>query len=241
MVLQKIPLNLELTSKKPIYLNENIFDKVTGKSSPQIRIIPPLNTNIDLSSLKPIQTHKPLTTLTSENKLTLKSIPTGFQSNFNWRDNHRSDQTSFVNEQFTPVGNQFTCGCCWAYSISNAVSDVFVINQNIKNPNCSVTYLLSCYPHCSNPNDQSTCTGPGPNYSYNCYGGAIASTVTWISQNGISTMNCEDCGRFVSPKTAGEIEQEHSDLDGILCIVGMRCKLCVVKHEKLRKLALKEL
>jgi C1A family cysteine protease len=192
MVLQKVPINLELTSKKPIYLTENVYDKVTGTSHPQIRIIPPLNTNIDLSTLAPIQTHKSLTTLTSENNLALKQIPSSFQSNFNWRDNHRSDQTSFINEQFTPVGNQFTCGCCWAYSISNAVSDVFVINNMIKNPNCSATYILSCFPHCSNPNDQSTCTGQGPNYSYQCNGGAIAPTVTWISENGISDMKCED-------------------------------------------------
>jgi C1A family cysteine protease len=192
MVLQKVPLNFELTSKKPIYLTENVYDKVTGTSHPQIRIIPPLNTNINLSTLIPIQTHKPLTTLTSENNLSLKQIPTEYQSDFNWRDNHRSDQTSFINEQFTPVGNQLTCGCCWAYSISNAVSDIFVINNKIKNPNCSATYILSCFPHCSNPNDQSTCIGPGPNYSYQCNGGAIAPTVTWISQNGISTMDCED-------------------------------------------------
>lgn len=41
-----------------------------------------------------------------------------------------------------------------------------------------------------------------------------------------TTMNCEGCGRFVSRKTAGDVEFERSDMDGSLCIVAMWCQDC---------------
>ncbi|MDD5651698.1 MAG: hypothetical protein PHF86_14985 [Candidatus Nanoarchaeia archaeon] len=43
-----------------------------------------------------------------------------------------------------------------------------------------------------------------------------------------STMNCEQCGKFVSLYTSGKTMKEHSDLDGELCIVAMWCKKCAV-------------
>ena len=49
-----------------------------------------------------------------------------------------------------------------------------------------------------------------------------------------STMNCEQCGRLVSFKTAGEVENERSDLDGALCIVAMWCKRCAANRKELK-------
>jgi len=41
-----------------------------------------------------------------------------------------------------------------------------------------------------------------------------------------SVMNCEQCGKFVSLKTAGEIITERSDFDGIQCVIIMKCVKC---------------
>jgi RNase P subunit RPR2 len=44
------------------------------------------------------------------------------------------------------------------------------------------------------------------------------------------TMNCNKCGKMVSIRTAGEIESERSDLDGVSCVVTMWCKQCAANR-----------
>lgn len=50
-----------------------------------------------------------------------------------------------------------------------------------------------------------------------------------------STMNCEQCGRLVSLQTSGEVMQEHSDLDGQLCIVAMWCIRCAANRREVKE------
>ena len=49
-----------------------------------------------------------------------------------------------------------------------------------------------------------------------------------------TTMNCEQCGRLVSLRTSGEVQNEYSDLDGALCIVAMWCKQCATNRRQIR-------
>ena len=50
------------------------------------------------------------------------------------------------------------------------------------------------------------------------------------SKNKPAVMNCHACGKFVSQHTAGKVETEVSDLDGMVCIVDMWCKQCSAKN-----------
>jgi C1A family cysteine protease len=193
MVLQKIPTDFltSLSSKKPIYITDMKMDLVTGVAKPNLVVIAPLNANIDFTTLTRITD---ISTATADMKLI--PIPSNFMKSFNWRDHHRPEQSSDINKLITKVGNQYSCGCCWAFSTSNAISDVFVISGKLDyNPECSVTSILSCYPHCTIPSDLSTCTGRVNNrqeYSNQCGGGNIAPLANWIVKNGISDNKCID-------------------------------------------------
>jgi hypothetical protein len=66
------------------------------------------------------------------------------------------------------------CGSCWAIAAATCLSDVFVIQKGIENPNLSPTYLLSCEP-------QSRCNGGDPSLA-----------VKDIQQNGIVPSDCTD-------------------------------------------------
>lgn len=195
MVLEKIPADYiaSLPHKKVRRVASYITDVVTGEEKPSLLIIPPLNTNIDISSLPRFDPRVHIGKVAAP---ATKPIPDKFKQAFNWMEQKRDDQPVSVNKAITPVGNQHACGCCWAFAVSNAVSDTFVVNQQTtENPQCSVTYALSCYPHCKEPGVSSSCygqeTGEFP-YSYQCNGGAIAPLLLWISRNGIGTNSCED-------------------------------------------------
>ena len=43
-------------------------------------------------------------------------------------------------------------------------------------------------------------------------------------------MNCSVCGKFCSIEKAGIVEQEQSDLDGVMCTVAVTCKGCAAKQ-----------
>lgn len=195
MVLEKIPTDYisSLPQKKSRRVASYITDVSTGEEKPSLILIPPLNANIDVSTLPRYdpRVHAAIATAPAT-----KPIPDKFRQAFNWMDHRRDDQPISVNKLVTPVGNQHACGCCWAFSVSDAVSDVFVINQKTNyNPKCSVSYALSCYPHCKDPGNATTCYGQQTNeipYSYQCNGGAIAPLLLWISQNGLGDNSCED-------------------------------------------------
>lgn len=197
MVLEAIPTDYIATihEKKPKRVASSITDLITGEEKPSLILIPPLNANIDVSSLP---RYDPKVHAALLQAPVTKPIPDKFQKAFNWMDNKRDDQPITVTKLVTPVGNQHACGCCWAFSVSDAVSDSFVISQKTNyNPQCSVTYALACYPHCKDPGNQSTCYGQETQqfpYSYQCNGGAIAPLLLWISQNGIGTKSCQDFG-----------------------------------------------
>lgn len=195
MVLQNIPTDYisSLPSKKPKRVATYVTDKTTGTRKPDLLLIPPLNTNIDISTLPMFdpRVHAGVVSATTQ-----KTIPDKFVRRFNWLENSRDDLPSSVQQNMTKVGNQHACGCCWAFAVSDAVSDAFVANgKTTQNPKCSVTYALSCYPHCRDATDLSTCVGQETEqfpYSYQCNGGAIAPLLLWISQNGISNTDCEN-------------------------------------------------
>ncbi len=195
MVLENIPSDYiaSLPSKKPKRVASYVTDKTTGAQIPELVLIPPLNANIDVSTLPRYDPRVHAAMVTGP---ATKPIPDKFQKAFNWVDHRRDDLPVSVTKLFTPVGNQHACGCCWAFAVSDAVSDVFVVNQKTDyNPKCSVTYALSCYPHCKDPGNLSSCYGQATNeipYSYQCNGGAIAPLLLWISENGLGTVDCEN-------------------------------------------------
>lgn len=195
MVLEQVPSDYiaSLPKKKLRRVASYVTDVVTGQETPSLILIPPLNANIDVSTLP---RYDPRVHTAIAKTPDTKPIPEKFRNAFNWFDNRRDDQPVTLNKLVTSVGNQHACGCCWAFSVSDAVSDVFVINQKTDyNPQCSVTYALSCYPHCKDPSNAYTCYGQQSEeipYSYQCNGGAIAPLLLWISRNGIGTQSCQD-------------------------------------------------
>lgn len=193
MVLQNIPHDYIATipEKKPTRVGVYRKDVVTGTPIPSFIVIPPLNANLDISTLARFDPKVHAGIVMAP---TTKPVPDKYKDNFNWLKDRREDLSSDVTRQITRVGNQHACGCCWAFSSSDAVSDVFVVSgKATTNPRCSVTYALSCYPHCKDFGNPATCSGDNTSqfpYSYQCNGGAIAPLLQWIEKNGISNLGC---------------------------------------------------
>jgi hypothetical protein len=201
MVLEKIPTNYATISRKPIMMRNININYATGERIQKPLLIAPMTLNLDVSKVPMFNPQLHLNLVTAK-----QQIPSKFQKSFNWMTDHRDDQPSSITNQITKVGNQYGCGCCWAFSTSDAVSDSFVISgKSSTNPKCSVSYALSCYPHCSDPNNSSTCVGNVSTeipYSYQCNGGNIAPLLLWISQNGLATTKYEDFNWCSSPNSA---------------------------------------
>lgn len=103
--------------------------------------LPPLNTNPDLSKLK-------------KQKISKKKLARALvlPENYNLKDFYPIVVCGDRNDPTTSQYQQYACGCCWAYAIATAISDVYVVqNKFLTNPNLSWTYILSCYPNNFNP------------------------------------------------------------------------------------------
>lgn len=132
--------------------------------------IPALNTDIRftkvLSSFE-ISDHPGLAAID------VKNIPT----NFNWRTVTENDNDVIKNKKalISSPGDQGLCGSCWAISVANAASDVFVVSGLVDyKPELSTTWALACYPQ-----DQ-------------CDGGNPAILVEDIAKKGIASDHCID-------------------------------------------------
>lgn len=197
--MQSIPYDLSSFHKdaKPTYLVYTKPSGLLGDAKEEVIMIPPLNTNIFMKSVLDTHTEDRKKLGAPRPVIPLKELPEKYIDNFNWRTDRQPEQTDDVNRNITPVGNQYGCGCCWAFSTADAVSDVFVQSNTLPaNPRCSVTYILSCSPHCD-PN--GICRDPSA--SYQCGGGQIATTLIWISKHGVGSLDCMDYS-WCSSKTS---------------------------------------
>lgn len=127
------------------------------------QVIPPLNTDIDNSSLAVFKLieHPGLAALDH----------TKLPKNFNWRQNGDTKKRVLIS---TP-GNQMLCGSCWAISTAGIIGDNHVVSGTVDwKPNLSTTWSLACYP-------QLKCKGGNPGKLFQS-----------ISQHGIATNHCVD-------------------------------------------------
>ena len=132
MIQLKQPYNKFLESRAPqsipLYSGSTVTKdgKVRFKTleKPKTVIIPPLNSNINFSSVDP-------ETIRSF-KARLKEVPETFSL---------TDE----NKNLTPVQNQFNCGCCWAFACAASINDNLIYQEIVEdNPNISPSYLMSC-------------------------------------------------------------------------------------------------
>ena len=130
-------------------------------------IIPPINTDIEFSTLLPIfEVNDEFLHFNPE-------LPTIF----NWKDEMPSDtpEIRFKKKLIQKPANQGSCGSCWVFTTCNAISDHFVVSGIVNwIPDISVTYALTCFP-------QSQCDGGNP-----------AILIKDIADKGITTNNCID-------------------------------------------------
>ena len=131
-------------------------------------VIPPLNTNIDFSSLPSISPSQ----YPGLRDVNSAAIP----SKFNWRQN--GDPT--IRNEITKPPNQHNCGSCWAVSSATVISDNFVVSSKIKNPLISPTYILACTNN--------------PSAGFNqCNGGNPAALMQLLGNGkGVATDHCID-------------------------------------------------
>lgn len=157
-----------------------IVKKPKGKLARASKIrpffLPPCNTGIVLTKLKKEKV--------SKKKLARALV---LPENYNLKDFHPIVVCGDRNDPSISQFQQYACGCCWAYAIATAMSDVFVVqNKFLTNPNLSWTYILSCYPNENDPGDGSFAA------SALCGGGDVPSTLLWVQQNGIPSSMCVD-------------------------------------------------
>ena len=114
-------------------------------------IIPPINTNIDFTSLPKfkLSSHKGLAALSLQ----------PLEKTFNWRDGSGPNTDAKTLSKMALIstpGNQMLCGSCWAISTAEVISDNFVVSGLVDwKPNLSTAYLLINYA-------QHQCNGGNP-------------------------------------------------------------------------------
>lgn len=139
--------------------------------------LPPCNTGIVLTKLK-------------KEKISKKKLARALvlPENYNLKDNYPIVVCGDRNDPSTSQYQQYACGCCWAYAIATAISDVYVVqNKYLTNPNLSWTYIMSCYPNESNPGNDELFKA-----SALCGGGDVPSTVLWLKDHGLPSSMCVD-------------------------------------------------
>lgn len=94
-------------------------------------------------------------------------------ASFSWNDNNSVAQ--YKGKEYVGIiqqpSNQLTCGDCWAFSTSTALSDRFAIAQKAGNPMLGPSYLVSC--SVSGNCDQNALAG--------CNGGMIDTALNNMS------------------------------------------------------------
>lgn len=129
-----------LTTHEIVSVGDNNIVSVSATPTATRIIIPPMNANLDFSTVPRIST--------AQRKQRAGAAPVILPSYFNWAD------TSL---QLTPPPNQGRCGSCWAVAIASCISDNYATRGLVpKNPNLSPTFLLACYP------DSMKCGGGNP-------------------------------------------------------------------------------
>lgn len=160
--------------------SKGVVKKPKGKLARASKVrpffLPPLNTNPDLSKLK-------------KQKISKKKLARALvlPENYNLKDFYPIVICGDRNDPTTSQFQQYACGCCWAYAIATAISDVYVVqNKFLTNPNLSWTYILSCYPNNFNPGE-----GDYPP-SAMCGGGDVPTTLLWLQAKGLPSSMCVD-------------------------------------------------
>ena len=137
----------------------NIKFGALGK--PKQVIIPPLNSDINFSSIQ--ETEAP--SYSDSDKM----LPENF--------------TLSSTTKISPVQNQYNCGCCWAFACAASLNDNLLC-QNIvpDNPDISPSYLMSC------DTENNKCQGGNPSTAFSWIEKNGISTnefenFTWCSSN----------------------------------------------------------
>ena len=164
-------IDTELRNKKPT-ISKEVKEVRTSTGEIQLeksfKIIPPLNTQISLTSI-------PRQKVLSKATIDAIQVP----ETWTWKNKPGISKPEA----------QGLCGSCWAFSTSQVVSDVFYVQDKVNiNPTISAMYLLTCYPGCREP----PCEEVKEKYplSYICGGGNPADLVNWISEYGTTTDHC---------------------------------------------------
>lgn len=143
MINIKQPYDKFLASRKseavPVYSNLSFTKdgkvRFSALQKPKKIIIPPLNSNINFSSVNP------------EMMKSFKADVTKIPEYFSLLDK----------KKLTPVQNQYNCGCCWAFACAASINDNLIYQSVVEyNPNISPSYLMSC------DDKNSKCRGGNP-------------------------------------------------------------------------------
>jgi len=187
-----------LFEAKPVWLNKQVIKPPKGalgaeKIIPEL-VIPPINTNIDFSTLPPfnISKHKGLAALSSQ----------PLEVNFNWRDGPFQKKDLPKKDLISKPPNQMLCGSCWAVSSASVIGDVFVVSGIVDGkPDISPTYALSCYP-------QNKCSGGNP-----------ALLLQAVSKNGIKSKHCVDYSWCATNSGCNGSAQKHFEATGLNLLI----------------------
>ena len=168
-----------LTNNKPTFFGSKSvpFGALGEERIDSEQTVPPLNTNIDYSTIPVVEL--------SEQK-GLSDMAVELPVTFNWRRGEKNKKTHKFDDKvmrknvnilplISTPGNQMLCGSCWAIATAGIISDNFVVSGQVDwKPNLSTSYSLTCYP-------QNQCKGGNP-----------AKLMNDISRGGIVSNHCLD-------------------------------------------------